>query len=65
MDARSDVWSVGIVLFEMLTGKTYFEAEASSKLEWMIRNYHTLQPSITGLPSGLREILSRACSIRI
>ena len=60
MDARSDVWSVAIVLFEMLTGKPYFEAEASSKLEWMIRNYRALQPAIAGLPPGLREILSRA-----
>jgi serine/threonine protein kinase len=60
MDARSDVWSVATVLFEMLTGKPYFEAEASSKLEWMIRNYRALQPSIAGLPPGLREILSRA-----
>lgn len=60
MDARSDVWSVAIVLFEMLTGKPYFEAEASSKLEWMIRNYRALQPAIAGLPAGLREILSRA-----
>ena len=60
MDARSDVWSVAIVLFEMLTGKPYFEAEASSRLEWMIRNYRALQPSLAGLPPGLREILSRA-----
>ncbi|HEX4274151.1 MAG TPA: serine/threonine-protein kinase [Bryobacteraceae bacterium] len=60
MDARSDVWSVAIVLFEMLTGKPYFEAEASSKLEWIIRNYRALQPAIAELPSGLREILSRA-----
>lgn len=60
MDARSDVWSVAIVLFEMLTGKPYFEAEISSKLEWMIRNYRALQPSIATLPPGLREILSRA-----
>ena len=28
MDARSDVWSVAIVLFEMLTGKPYFEARS-------------------------------------
>jgi serine/threonine protein kinase len=60
MDARSDVWSVAIVLFEMLTGKPYFESEASSKLEWMIRNYRALQPSISALPTGLREILARA-----
>src|SRR5579863_4657224 len=60
MDARSDVWSVATVLFEMLTGKPYFEAEASSKLEWMIRNYQALRPAIVGLPPGLREILSRA-----
>ncbi len=61
MDARrSDVWSVATVLFEMLTGKPYFEAEASSKLEWIIRNYRALQPAIAGLPPGLREILSRA-----
>jgi eukaryotic-like serine/threonine-protein kinase len=60
MDARSDVWSVAIVLFEMLTGKPYFESEASSKLEWMIRNYRALQPSIAALPPGLREILARA-----
>src|SRR3984957_4264938 len=60
MDARSDVWSVAVVLFEMLTGKPYFEAEISQKLEWMIRNYRALQPSIAALPAGLREILSRA-----
>jgi tetratricopeptide (TPR) repeat protein len=60
MDARSDVWSVAIVLFEMLTGKPYFEAEASSKTEWLIRNYKALAPAVATLPRGLREILSRA-----
>jgi serine/threonine protein kinase len=60
MDARSDVWSVATVLFEMLIGAPYFEAEASSKLEWMIRNYGALRPAIVSLPPGLREILSRA-----
>lgn len=60
MDARSDVWSVAIVLFEMLTGKPCFEAEGPSKLEWLIRNYKALPPAIATLPRGLREILTRA-----
>ena len=60
MDIQSDMWSVAIVLFEMLTGKPYFDAEHSSRLEWMIRNYRALEPSIASLPPGLREILSRA-----
>ncbi|HWE00281.1 MAG TPA: protein kinase [Bryobacteraceae bacterium] len=60
MDVQSDLWSVAIVLFEMLTGKSYFEAEHSSRLEWLIRNYRALEPSVATLPPGLREILSRA-----
>ena len=63
MDARSDVWSVAIVLFEMLTGKPYFEAEASQKLEWMIRNYRALQPSIAQIAAGpARDSFARARS---
>ena len=60
MDVRSDVWSVAVVLFEMLAGKPYFESEATSKLEWMIRNYKALQPSVAAIQPGLREVLSRA-----
>lgn len=60
MDVRSDVWSVGVVLFEMLAGKAYFQAESAQKLEWFIRNYSAVQPAMWGMPAGLREILMRA-----
>ncbi len=60
MDVRSDVWSVGVVLFEMLAGKAYFHAETAQKMEWVIRNYTAVQPAMWGMPPGLREVLMRA-----
>ena len=60
MDVRSDVWSVGVVLFEMLAGKPYFQAESAQKMEWVIRNYAAVQPAMWGMPPGLREVLMRA-----
>lgn len=60
MDVRSDVWSVGVVLFEMLAGKSYFQAESAQKMEWVIRNYSAVQPAMWGMPAGLREVLMRA-----
>ena len=60
MDARSDTWSVAIVLFEMLMGRSYFRCDESSKLEWLIRNYKVVSPDVAQLPSGLREIAAKA-----
>ncbi len=60
MDARSDVWSVAVVLFEMLAGKPYFQSAEPSKLEWTIRNYRALSPEIAKLPGRLKELVSRA-----
>lgn len=60
MDARSDVWSVAVVLFEMLAGKPYFQCQEASKLESMIRNYRVLSPEVAKLPGRLREVLTRA-----
>jgi eukaryotic-like serine/threonine-protein kinase len=60
VDAASDLWSVAVVLYEMLMGRPYFRAESIAKLEAAIRNYHALLPGIRELPPGLRQILARA-----
>ncbi len=60
VDAASDLWSVAVVLYEMLRGVPYFRAESIARLEAEIRNYHALLPGIQELPPGLREILARA-----
>jgi serine/threonine-protein kinase len=60
VDARSDVWSVAVVLFEMLAGHAYFTADTSARLEVKIRDYAARSRDLTQLPDGLRDILSRA-----
>lgn len=60
VDVGSDLWGVAVVLFEMLNGKPYFQAEPQSRLDHMIRNYQQVQPLPAACPEALRPILKRA-----
>jgi hypothetical protein len=60
VDVSSDLWGVGVVLYEILTGHPYFEAESGPKLELMIRNYQQLRPLPVDWPEPLRQIVARA-----
>ncbi len=60
VDALSDVWSVSVVLFEMVTGRRYFQAENAAKLEHLIRNYQAVLDSLQAVPPVLRDILKRS-----
>jgi Tol biopolymer transport system component/tRNA A-37 threonylcarbamoyl transferase component Bud32 len=50
VDARSDVWAFGCVLYEMLTGKLAFEGETSTD---MIARIITGQPDLELLPADV------------
>jgi len=60
VDAGADLWAAGVMLFEMLAGHPYFEAENGSKLEHMIRSYDRVLPLPDAWPLALRNILRRA-----
>jgi serine/threonine protein kinase len=63
VDIASDLWSVGVVLFEIVTGKPYFQGEPSAKLEHAIRNYSAVKPIPDSLPEPFRAILRKSLSV--
>ena len=45
-DQRSDIWSLGVVFYEMLTGETLFKAEHEAALLYLIVNEEPPAPSL-------------------
>ena len=61
VDMRTDIWALGVILYETLTGRVPFEAETMPQLCGMIlqdppRPIHELRPD---LPQALQQVLLR------
>ncbi len=60
VDRRSDIWSFGVVLFEMLTGAQLFAAEtASHTLADVLRAEVPFDQLPSSTPASIRELLKR------
>jgi len=59
VDARSDIWSFGVVLYEMITGQPAFKGEYEQAVVYSILNETPAPPTglRTGMPMELERIL--------
>ena len=65
VDARSDVYSAGILLYELLTGSTPFSADTQLAVAYQRLDNPVPAPSeaIAGVPPQFDELVARACAI--
>ena len=62
VDEKSDIYSLGIVLYEMITGRVPFDADNPVTIAVMHMNETIIPPSklVKGVPPGLEQIVMKA-----
>jgi eukaryotic-like serine/threonine-protein kinase len=65
-DNRADIWSTGVMFYEMLTGELPFNGKDISALYQVIHEPYTpLQDFVEDLPPGLSDVVQKALEKRV
>jgi hypothetical protein len=60
VDAQSDLWAVGVTLYEMVAGSPPYQAQDTRKLEQLIESKRPPRSLPPGCPPALASIISKA-----
>jgi len=60
VDVQSDLWSVGVLLYEMVSGQQPYRADTAEKLEHLIRSRVPPPPLPQSCPEPMRRIVAKA-----